>query len=278
MIKDILLFLDDSKTNSQRIQLGLNLAQQHQANLTAAAFGSMKPIHAPKTEDEKAVYRMSERMAEKIIDEFKTEVAATQDAETKTDTLIIFGDTANSASKIAHYSRNYDLVILSQPNPQQDNYHHMLEKAQQVLLYSGRPVLFIPYTGAKNIHFKKAMIAWDGTPSVSRSVHDAIALLRKVEKVIILVVESVKQQEIKKEVLVEGLATHLGNHDVNVEIHKVNPGGNSVTSVIQNQISDQAIDLLIMGGHGTPTLTQKIFGTVTSNLLSSLVVPVLISN
>ncbi len=277
MIKDILLFLDDSKTNTQRIQLGLNFSDQHQANLTAAAFGSMKPIHAPKSEDDKAVYRMGERMAEKIIEEFKA-AAASYAGDVKTETLIIFGDAVSSATKIAHYSRNYDLIILSQPDPKQDNYQHLLEKAQQVLLYSGRPVLFIPYIGAKNIPFKKAMIAWDGTPSVSRSVHDAIPLLRKVDKVTILVVESIKQQAIKKEVLVEGLTTHLTNHGVNAEIQKVNPGNNSVTTVIQNQISDQAIDLLIMGGHGTPTLTQKIFGTVTSNLLSSLVVPVLISN
>ena len=64
MIKDILLFLDDSKTNTQRIQLGLNFSDQHQANLTAAAFGSMKPIHAPKSENDKAVYRRSGRKAE----------------------------------------------------------------------------------------------------------------------------------------------------------------------------------------------------------------------
>jgi nucleotide-binding universal stress UspA family protein len=94
----------------------------------------------------------------------------------------------------------------------------------------------------------------------------------------VLVVASKKQQQSKKEVLVEGLVEHLHNHDVNAEVLNINPGISSVTSVIQNQISENDIDLLVMGGHGTPTLKQKILGTVTSNLLSSMVVPVLISD
>ncbi|MDJ0882501.1 MAG: universal stress protein [Gammaproteobacteria bacterium] len=274
-IKDILLFLDDGKTNTDRIFAALNLAKQHEANLTGVVMGSMKPVHAPDDHDDKAVARMGERMAEKVVQEF-SETAEQYGVEVSS--LIIYGDATTSAEKMAHYARNYDLVILSQPNPKRDNYDRLLVCAKQVLLLSGRPVFFMPYIGANKIPVEKIMIAWDGTPAVSRSVHDAIPLLKMAKDVILLVVASQKQQESKREVLVDGLMSHLQNHAVNARILTINPGENSVTSVIQNQISENDIDLLVMGGHGTPTLKQKIFGTVTQNLMSSMVVPVLMSD
>ena len=266
--------MDDSKTHTERVYAAISLAKLHHANLTGVALGSMKPVHAPN-EDEKAIARMGEKMAEKLVDEF-TEAATELDQAV--DTLIIYGDSMASALKMAHYARNYDLVILSQPNPALDNYNRLLELAKQVLLHSGRPVFFMPYIGANKVPIEKVMIAWDGTPAVSRSVHDAIPLLKTAEDVIILVVASKKQQETKKEVLVDGLADHLKNHQINARILRINPGDNSVPSVILNQITENNIDLLVMGGHGTPTLKQKIFGSVTHNLLSSMVVPVLMSD
>ena len=81
-----------------------------------------------------------------------------------------------------------------------------------------------------------------------------------------------------EEVLVESLVKHLQHHEIKACMRKVNPGTNSVSAVIQNQVSEHNVDLLIMGGHGTPTLKQKVFGTVTKNLLSSMITPVLMSN
>ena len=274
-IKDILLFLDDGKNNADRVIAALTLAKQHEANLTGVVMGSMKPVHAPDDHDDKAVARMGERMAEKVVEEFNE--TAEQNG-LRVSSLIIFGDSMTSAEKMAHYARNYDLVILSQPNPKRDNYERLLECGKQVLLLSGRPVFFMPYIGANKLPVEKVLIAWDGTPAVSRSVHDSIPLLKAAKEVIILVVTSQKQQATKKEVLVDGLVSHLHNHGINARILTINPGENSVTSVIQNQISENDIDLLVMGGHGTPTLKQKIFGTVTQNLMSSMVVPVLMSD
>jgi nucleotide-binding universal stress UspA family protein len=274
MIKDILLFIDDGKSNPDRVDTAITLAKRHGANLTGAVLGSMKPFHAPDA-DHKAVARMSERMADKTLAHFNQ---ASQQAGLDPDTLTIYGDSANSAEKLAHYARNYDLVILRQPNPARDNFERMQECAKKVLLLSGRPVYFMPYTGHKKTPVQRVLIAWDGTPSVSRTVHDAIPLLRQAKNVCILVVESKKQQDLKHEVLVESLVRHLQNHDIQACMRKVNPGSNSVTTVIQNQVTEHNADLLIMGGHGTPTLKQKIFGRVSGNLFVSMVVPVLMSH
>lgn len=272
--KDILVFLDDGSSNADRINAAFELAKTHGANLTGVALASMKPVHA-KVDDEQAIARMADKLSQQLIENF-TQAAAV--INLNVSSIIISGDAANSALKMAHYSRNYDLIILTQPNPARDNYSRLKEFAQQVLIHSGRPILFVPYIGVNKFPFEKALIAWDGTPAASRSVHDAIPLLAKTQKTIILVVASKKQKHSKKEVLVEGLETHLANHQVNAQIQWVNPGDNNVATVILNQITDNDINLLVLGGHGTPSLKQKIFGGVTTTLLSSMIVPVLMSD
>ena len=272
--KDILVFLDDGKSNAERVKAAFTLAKIHDARLTGVSLASMKPVHA-KVDNDKAIARMAEKLAQKLVDDFND---TAEEAGLVVDTIMIFGDATTSGLKMAHYARNFDLAILSQPNPARDNFTILQEFAKQAMLHSGRPLLFVPYIGANKIPFEHAMIAWDGTPAASRAVHDALPLLARAKDVMILVVTSRKQKEIKKDVLVEGLSYHLRRHDVNTRIVRVDPGTNSVSTVIQNQIADNDIDMLIMGGYGTPSLKQKIFGGVTQKLLSSMLIPVLMSH
>jgi hypothetical protein len=185
-IRDILLFLDDGKTNAQRIQAAICLAKQHKSNLTGVALGSMKPVHAPNDSDQ-ANARMGEKMAQKLVEEF---TQSAQEYNLKVNTIIIFGDSFNSAQKMSHYARNFDLVLLSQPNPAHDNYNRLMDFAKQVLLHSGRPVFFMPYIGANKIPLQKAIVAWDGTPAVSRSLHDSIPILKKWTRYLFLLLQA----------------------------------------------------------------------------------------
>lgn len=273
-IRDILLFLDDGKSNADRTDAAIYLAKTHNARLTAAALASLKPLHA-KVETDDAIARMGERLAQRLVDKF---IAAAKLAGLKASSIIIYGDAHASANKMAHYARNSDLVILHQPNPKRDNFLRLQEFAQQVLLLSGRPVFFMPYIGCRKIPFERIMIAWDGTPAASRAVHDSIPLLARAREVLVLVVESQKQKHRKKDVQVTGLIEHLANHDVDAHTLLVNPGENSVSTIILNKIVDHGIDLLVIGGYGTPTLRQKIFGGVTQSLLTSMIVPVVMSH
>lgn len=273
-IKDILVFIDDGPANTDRTNTALYLAISHGASLKGASLASMKPIYA-KSENEEIIIRMSYKQAHKLIDDF---IDAAQSVGIKVKTEVIEGDSKLSAKKMARFGRNNDLIILAQPDPSKDNYQRLQSFSQDVILLSGRPVLFIPYIGTKKTDYKKAMIAWDGTPAVSRSVHDAIPLLAKTDEVLILIVESKKQQELKTDLLVDDLVEHLSHHDINAHVKRVSPGTNNVPTTILNQVVDNETDLLVIGGYGTPTLKQKVFGSVTSTLLSSMSVPLLMSH
>ena len=273
-IKDILVLVDDGPANNDRTNMAVNLAETHEASLMGASLASMKPIYA-KSDNEEIIIRMSDKQAHKLIDEFLSTV---NNSGVKVRAEVIDGDSKTSAQKMAHYARNTDLVVLAQPDPSRDNFQRLRDFSQDVLLLSGRPVLFVPYIGTTKVGYKKAMIAWDGTPAASRSVHDAIPLLATTDEVEILIVESKKQQVFKKDLLVDDLVEHLSHHDINAYIKRVSPGNNDVASTILNQIVDNGTDLLVIGGYGTPTLKQKIFGNVSATLLSSMSVPVLMSH
>ena len=82
----------------------------------------------------------------------------------------------------------------------------------------------------------------------------------------------------KKDVQAENLSVQLARHDITAKVLEVSPGDAYVASVILNEVSHLDIDLLIMGGYGTPTLKQKIMGGVTSSLLSTMLTPVVMTH
>ncbi len=273
-LTDIVVYIDDGASNQERIKAALAMAKAHQASLTGVALAAVKPRHL-RVKDEKARIRISEQHAQQCMEGFSK---AAESEQIAVDTRIIHGDESTAARKMAQFARNFDLVILRQANPKSDQFSLVEEVSEQVLLLSGRPVFFMPYIGAHRIPCQKAMIAWDGTPAATRALHDALPILVRMQEVIVLVVKEGKQKTAKGEVMVEELQRHLSNHKVRATLRRVHAGTFDVPTVILNEIAENNIDLLVMGGYGTPSLKQKIFGGVTKTLLSSMIVPVILSH
>ncbi len=272
--KSILVYLDDSKSNPEKIQLTLEIAKSHKAHVTGAAFASLKPEKLISDSDQ-VIELECKRLAESLTKEFEEEAGM---AGVEFDSMIISGNSDESTNHLAHTGRNSDLIVLPQPNPDSRNYRRILNMAEEVMLLSGRPILFMPYIGANNIPFKRAMISWDGTPAATRATYDAIPLLKRCDRVKIMVVESKKQLTSKGDAQAEELSRQLKRHGVNSFVEKITPGNAYVANIILNEISERNKDLLVMGGYGTPTLKQKIMGGVTSSLLSTMLIPVLMAH
>jgi len=272
--RDILLYLDDGNSNHERITTVLQMAERHGARVCAVTLSTIVP-QGTLVKDQKVRKAMAEQAAEERIAEF---VALAEEKNIETDSHLISGKSAQAAKKIAQYARNFDLVVLRQANPESPNTSMQQELAEQVLLLSGRPVFFMPYIGAHHIPCRKAMIAYDGTPSVTRAVHDALPILKGIEDITIMVVKTEGEKVAKGEVLADKLLEHLQHHGLNVSLNRVYAGTADVPTIIENEIADNDIDLLIMGGYGTPSLQQKIFGGVTRTLLSSMLIPVIMSH
>ncbi len=272
--KSLLVYLDESKSNADRVGAAMQITTSHGAHLTGASMSTLRPerIH---TQDEEAVKLESYRMARRLLDEFEA-TAVSHGIEHAC--ISVDGNVDESAISMAHHGRNADLIILAQPNPDSRNYNRMLKLSEEVMIHSGRPVLFMPYIGANNIPFKKALIAWDGSPAATRAVYDAIPLLKRCDDVTIMVVDSKKQKQSNSAEHAEALSKNLVRHGIHAHLTHTAPGNMTVDNVIQNEISHNNIDLLVMGGYGTPSLKQKIMGGVTRLLISSMLIPVLMAH
>ena len=273
LYKDILLYIDDGASNAARVAEVFALAREHGARVTGVTLAALKPAKV-RVSGANALKDISDQCAQQRLDEF---MESARIAEISAATHIIYGGQSESARKIAQYARNFDLVVLRQVNPDRENAALVEEVSEQVILLSGRPVFFMPYIGAHRIPCKKAAIAWDGTPAASRALHDALPMLVSMSEVMILIIEG-KKKTARGELLADDLTRHLKNHGVNAIVNRRTADNLDVPTIILNEMADNDIDILIMGGYGTPNLRQKIFGGVTRTLLESMTVPVLMSH
>jgi nucleotide-binding universal stress UspA family protein len=271
--KDILVFLDDGRSNDVRVKTAIHLAKTHGAMLTGVALEAMKPEHLI-VQDEDAALMQTKQFAQELLHGF-LETAENEGVE-EVDTILIPGKLGESARTMAQIARNYDLVMLRQPNPDKENYARLKEFAEVVMMHCGRPVFFMPYIGAHRIPCKKSMIAWDGSPSSTRAVHNAIPMISKSKEVTVLVVASKKTSH--EDMMVDQLIEHLARYDINATSSYIDPGTFDIQTTILNEVADNDIDILIMGGYGTPSIRQKIFGGVTHSILASMIVPILMSH
>ena len=272
--KDILVYLDDGKSNDERITTAFAIAKSQQARLTGVTLSALKPAHMRVT-DKIAQRNICLQEAEKRLETFSD---LARQAGVEFNTKVIEGGKKKAAIRLTQYARNFDLIIYRQANPQNKNFDMVESIANQVLLLSGRPVFFMPYIGAHHIPCKNAMIAWDGSPTATRAVHDALPMLKLVDEVIVLVVQDNSKKSAKGELLADDLASHLQRHGVNASVKRITTGTFDVPTVILNQIAEHSIDLVVMGGYGTPGLIQKVFGGVSKSMLSSMITPVVMSH
>jgi len=271
--KDILLYIDDGKSNAARMNAGLELAKAQGATLTGVTLAAIKPARV-KTTNADELRRICDQCAQDRLDDF---MSAAETAGVTARSHIIYGSKGDSVKQMAKYARNFDLIMLRQTNSDSKNAALVEDVAESVILLSGRPVFFMPYIGAHRIPCKKAAVAWDGTPAASRSLHDALPLLIGLDEVMILIIEG-KTKTAKGELLADELTRHLKSHGVNAVVNRQTSGSVDVPTIILNEVADNDIDVLVMGGYGTPNLQQKIFGGVTRTLLSSMTVPVMMSH
>ena len=66
------------------------------------------------------------------------------------------------------------------------------------------------------------------------------------------------------------LAAALARHDVNVTLTAQESGGLPAATAIANRLSDNSVDLLVMGAYGTSRWWEMLFGGVTRSVLESM--------
>jgi nucleotide-binding universal stress UspA family protein len=264
-LKNILVHFDSSRQAAARLNLAVNLAQKHQARVTALYIVThqyYEPQHAnaeARTASVQAgfnaVIEGSGVAAELLIVDWQV-------------TGVVVSEIINSH---AHYS---DLVIIGQADPKCQDDGIQADLPERVIIGAGRPVLIIPYTAAYKEFGKRALVAWKSGRESTRAVNDAIPLLSMADSVNVLVVNSADSDKSDG----ERLCSHLACHSINAKAEQTTAVGISIGDVLLNRASTESSDLLVMGAYAHKRLGTAPIGDVAKHILKHMTLPVLMSH
>lgn len=182
-------------------------------------------------------------------------------------------DEGDPATVISNYAGCYDLVVVSQFDPQvRETYSR--ELPDRIAFESGRPVLVVPLSGPRETIGQSVLVAWDGSREASRAIHDALPFLKKASKVDIVSVTTAKEVDLPS----ADIASHLSRHGISVETQQADAKGTDVGTVLTSLAGECGADLIVMGAYGHSRFRELILGGVTRHVLESMPVPVLVTH
>jgi nucleotide-binding universal stress UspA family protein len=149
---------------------------------------------------------------------------------------------------------------------------------ESFLFESGRPMLLVPYILTEPRPIKRVLIAWNGSREATRATFDALPFLKAADSVEIFSVDPPETSSQSPSVAGAELAATLSRHGVKVTVtSQEKVSGVSAHAAIENRLSDNSIDLLVMGAYGHSRWWEMLFGGVTRTLLDSMTALTLLS-
>ena len=268
--KTILTILDTPENADIAGKFAFALAAEHGAHLIGlhaeviSAVPLVAPMEIPDPIAVQALQDMARQEAATIEQKFRS-TAGSSDISYEWRS---FASSIGYASEpLIEVARSADLVLAVQPDPAAPSDAHL--DVESFLLESGRPMLLIPYVYRQPMPIRRVLVAWNGSKEVARATFDALPFLKAAEAVEVF---SVRPAEDEGKTVVTGadIAVTLARHDVNVTLTTVYGTDSSASKFIENRLSDNSIDLLVMGAHTHSWLWQALFGGTTKTLLQSM--------
>ena len=275
--KNLLVHIDDSKACAGRLDVAIALAQAYSAHLTGLYIAADPVLPGGMSAEVPARFldTLSAQVAERSAAAEAGFAAAVERAGLTADCRTARCPGGRVAEVIALHARHADLVVLGQPEPEA-NGEVNAQVPEDVVLSAGRPALVVPYIGAGKRLGVRVMVAWDGGREAARAVGDALPLLARAESVAVLVINP--SQGGHGEQPGADIALHLARHGITVEAQHLEAKDLSVGDALLSRLSDQDIDLLVMGAYGHSRLRELVLGGVTRKIFQQMTVPVLMSH
>jgi nucleotide-binding universal stress UspA family protein len=283
-LKDILVEIDEARGHADRLALATELARVNEAHLIG--LFAVEPVSAlsltlpggadfvaadavQQLEREHRVARLG--VAARLRAKFEETVNR---AGISGEWRIADSDAVEALWLHAHYA---DLAIVGQTDPEQRPRRGGV--AEAVLLGSGRPVLVVPFIGAKP-EFRRVLIAWNASREAARAVNDALPLLAQAEQVTVLSINPERGIAGEGDLPAADIALHLARHGVKAEASHTasDPEEIGIGDVILSSAADFGVDLIVMGGYGHSRVREFVLGGATRTILHHMTVPVLLSH
>lgn len=172
---------------------------------------------------------------------------------------------------VLRYARLSDVVVFGRPETEAAPDRHATMLA--TLLGAGRPLLLVPNVAPKALG-ERVGIAWNGSLESARVLGAALPFVQAARSVHLLTAET----EQTSYGITEELADYLAWHGVACERHQVLVEHGSVGTALLRKVSENHLDLLIMGGYGHSRLQEFILGGMTRHVLGHAETSVLMTH
>lgn len=276
--KTILVHLDTSTRSQTRLDLALKLATQQDAHLVG--------LFAPFQPDARSFYiepttlpYLAEQDEWRRAQGVKLEEAF-RSAIAREGVLGEWRTTEDYPNTVVPlHARHADLVIAGQFDAEYPLSYVAAGFCENLVLTSGCPILFVPYTGSFPVLGTQVTVGWDGSRESARAVHDAMPLLKGAARVTILTINAPSKNASSPRIPGVDIATSIARHGVTVETVEI-AGADPlhIGQALLSQVTDLNADLLVTGAYAHARWQELILGGVTRTLLKSMTLPVLMSH
>lgn len=271
-LKTVLLHVSLDRRFPQTCAAAVALAKAHGARILAVA--PLAPVILPVPDGGFISADLLQRMA----DEQKSSLdrvtgqaaAAARGAGVAFASRSEEGDAVTVLSAAAMAA---DVVVIGQPDVDAPTGADLAFPGD-LLLASSRPVLCVPYAGSFPTLGQHVLVAWNGSREAGRAVHDALPFLKKAQQVSVVTIDDVVPGGAEPEAVGE----YLKGHGVNATVRHVPKGDVGAEDALLGLISDNGIDLVVMGAYGHSRTRELLFGGVTRSLLRFMTSPLLLSH
>lgn len=266
--RNILVHLNQSPRSADRLAFAVRLAKQYGGRLVGA-FGQKTTAHRvgmvlvwPPEDYVKAEAECKARFEE-----------ATKDLAQADWIDVNRGSDQEISAHFAEIARHFDLVLLGQPEEKDDLTPKQL--AEQALLSSGRPVLFLPAFGNFNPDFKKPMISWNDSAAAARALNDALPLLHEASDALVVTITDAHE---KVTASTEMVKQHLETHHIPSQTEVLVAIDIGTMDMLLNRATDRGADIMIIGAFGGYTRWFGSKGAGTQYLLKHMTLPLLMAH
>ncbi|WP_313616202.1 universal stress protein [Agrobacterium sp.] len=277
--KTILTVLDNTENAAKVSEFAIDLADRFSSHViglhmeTMAAVPVVAPMEIPDPASIQALQDMAQKETREIAEIFEQRLSQNGVSHEWRSFISSVGYTSASAIDSA---RCTDIVIAGQSDS--SSLSDSRSDIESFLFESGRPVLLVPYIITQPKPIKRVLIAWNGSREATRAAFDALPFLKEAESVEIFSVDPPETASQSPAMAGAELAATLARHGVKVTVTtKATSGTLSAHAAIENRLSDDSIDLLVMGAYTHSRWWEMLFGGVTRTLLDSMTALTLLS-
>lgn len=267
-MKNILLLVHDDAGQEARFQAALDITRALEGHLTCVDVAQMPSVTGDYYGAPMAAILLDDERGREAENRSRLELRLMHEDLTW-DWIDTTGDLAEAVLAGACLA---DLIVVNRKldaalGPD------MHSVASRMVMRAQKPVVAVPDDQRCFEVNGRALIAWDGSPSVSATMRACVPLLKLASEVRIFTVEDGSEQA-----PAEDAAAYLSRQGIHPSVRRITDWHHRIDGLIVEECATWKADWCLMGAYGQGRLTEMLFGGVTRRMLGNSQLPLVLGH